>query len=139
MIDFQTDSVDMPLLDEGKIFKWLEAVAASYDRRLGNVCYRFCSDEVILKANLEFLRHDYFTDVITFDYSNSKKVSGDILISLDTVASNAEGLNVPYERELLRVIVHGVLHLCGLKDKLPGEREKMEAAENMALALYDAL
>ena len=139
MIDFQTDSVEMPTLDEGRIFHWLTAVAHSYDRLLGNLCYRFCSDDVILQTNRDFLGHDYFTDIITFDYTLGRKVGGDILISLDTVASNAEEIGVPYERELLRVIVHGLLHLCGEHDKEPGEREKMEKAEDRALALYDEM
>ena len=114
-------------------------MAGGYGKIVGNLCYRFCSDEVILSTNRQFLQHDYYTDIITFDYTNGRKIGGDMLISLDTVASNAEGLGVPYERELLRVIVHGVLHLCGLKDKAPGEREQMEAAENEALKLYDTL
>ncbi|MEZ3519824.1 MAG: rRNA maturation RNase YbeY [Muribaculaceae bacterium] len=139
MIDFQTDSVEMPLLDEGRLFRWLTAVAAGYDRMLGNICYRFCSDDVILSANRQFLQHDYYTDVITFDYTRGRKVGGDILISLDTVASNAASLGVAYERELLRVIVHGLLHLCGEHDKLPGEREQMECAEDRALRLYDEM
>lgn len=139
MIEFQTDSVEMPLLDEGRVCEWLRGVAASYGKRMGNLCYRFCSDEVILKYNREFINHDYYTDVITFDYTRRDRISGDILISLETVASNAELLGLPYCRELLRVIVHGVLHLCGLKDKEPGEREKMEAAENAALQLYDKM
>ncbi len=136
MIEFQTDSVEMPDIDEGRLFKWLTAVAGSYDKLIGTLCYRFCSDDVILETNRNFLGHDYYTDIITFDYSLGRKVGGDMLISLDTVASNAEELGVPYERELLRVIVHGLLHLCGENDKGPGEREVMEAAENRALALY---
>lgn len=139
MVDFQTDSVEMPDLDISKVSRWLNAVASDYDKIVGNLCYRFCSDEVILQTNNEFLGHDYYTDIITFDYTLGRKIGGDMLISLDTVASNAEGLGIPYERELLRVIVHGVLHLCGLKDKDPGEREKMETAENKALALYDEI
>lgn len=139
MIEFQTDSVEMPRLDEGRLFRWLNAVAGSYDRVVGTLCYRFCSDEVILETNRNFLGHDYYTDVITFDYTRGRKVGGDILISLDTVASNAEGLGVAYERELLRVIVHGLLHLCGEHDKEPGEREVMEAAEDKALSLYDEM
>lgn len=139
MIEFQTDSVEMPAIDEGKIFKWLIAVAASYDRLAGNLCYRFCSDDVILQTNRDFLGHDYYTDVITFDYTIGRKISGDILISLDTVASNASQFGVSYDRELLRVIVHGLLHLCGESDKGPGEREAMEAAEDRALLLYDEM
>ena len=139
MIEFQTDSVEMPLIDEGRICRWLDAVAVSYGRRLGNLCYRFCSDDVILRVNREFLHHDYYTDIITFDYTKGNRVGGDLLISLETVASDAELLGVAYDRELLRVIVHGLLHLCGEHDKLPGEREKMEAAENRALAVYDEM
>lgn len=139
MIEFQTDSVEMPVLDSKRLFKWFNAVASDYGKILGNLCYRFCSDEVILQTNREFLGHDYYTDVITFDYSLGKRVGGDILISLDTVASNAAALGVGYERELLRVMIHGLLHLCGEKDKGSGEREKMEAAENRSLNLYDEM
>lgn len=139
MIDFQVDSVEMPVLDVQKVCEWLGEVAASYDRRIGELCYRFCSDDVIIETNRQFLNHDYYTDIITFDYTRGKKISGDMLISLDTVTSNSEMLGVPYERELLRVIVHGVLHLCGLHDKAPGEREQMEAAENKALNIYDSI
>lgn len=139
MIEFQVDSVEMPRLDEDRVCKWLYALAASYGKEVGNLCYRFCSDEVILQTNREFLRHDYYTDIITFDYTRGNRISGDILISLETVATNAEGLGTTYELELRRVIAHGVLHLCGLKDKEPGEREDMEYAENKALALYDKM
>lgn len=135
MIIFQVDSVEMPAIDEKKVSAWLKEVASTYHRRVGELCYRFCSDEVILDCNRQFLNHDYYTDIITFDYSEGRKVSGDMLISLDTVRSNAEQMGVEYDRELLRVIVHGLLHLCGLHDKEPGEREKMEAAENKALEM----
>jgi rRNA maturation RNase YbeY len=90
-----------------------------------------------LEVNREFLQHDYYTDIITFDYTQGRFVSGDLYISLDTVSSNALQLGVPYEQELHRVIIHGVLHLCGLNDKGPGERELMEAAENKALAIIN--
>ncbi|MBD5268853.1 MAG: rRNA maturation RNase YbeY [Bacteroides sp.] len=139
MVEFQVDGVEMPTIDTAKISKWISAVAGSYDKLVGNLCYRFCNDDAILKTNIEFLGHNYYTDIITFDYTLGRKIGGDMLISLDTVASNAESLGVPYSRELHRVIIHGVLHLCGLKDKEPGEREKMEAAEDKALALYDEI
>ena len=135
MILFQVDSVEMPALDEKRIAAWLKDVATSYHRRVGELCYRFCTDDVILECNRQFLNHDYFTDIITFDYSEGRRISGDMLISLDTVKSNAKKLGIDYDRELLRVIVHGVLHLCGLHDKEPGEREEMEAAEDKALAM----
>ncbi len=139
MISYQTDGVEMPGFDAGRIERWLGEVAASLGKELRNVSYCFCGDEEILKANREFLGHDYYTDVITFDYSRGNRVSGDILISLDTVRSNAEAVGDSYERELRRVIAHGVLHLCGIDDKAPGQREVMERHENEALALYDKL
>ena len=126
----------MPEMDIRKVSAWIEEVAASHSRRVGNLNYLFVDDEEILVANRQFVNHDYYTDIITFDYSRGDRISGDIMISLDTVASNAEKFGVPYFRELLRVIIHGVLHLVGINDKGPGEREIMEAAENAALELY---
>ena len=126
----------MPDLDFDKINIWLGEVAASHDKRIGNLNYLFCNDDEILKVNNEFLGHDYFTDIITFDYSRKDKVSGDIFISLDTVRSNSEELRSGYETELMRVIAHGLLHLCGIDDKGPGEREIMEENENRALRLW---
>ena len=97
--------------------------------------YMFVDDDKILEVNREYLGHDYYTDVITFDYDEDDIVSGDIVISLDTVRSNAALFGKTYEDELNRVIIHGILHLCGINDKGPGEREIMEAAENRALDL----
>lgn len=136
MIGFEVKDVEMPALDYAKVDRWLGEVAASHDYRIGNVNYLFCDDKEILRVNREFLQHDYFTDIITFDYTHRNTIGGDIFISLDTVASNAEGLGVKYDEELLRVIAHGVLHLCGIDDKGPGEREIMERAENEALELW---
>lgn len=136
MVSFDTKNVEMPRLDLERVGRWLGEVAAAHDRRIGNINYLFCDDEEILRANREYLRHDYYTDIITFDYSRRDKIGGDIFLSLDTVRSNAEEIGEPYERELLRVIVHGVLHLCGIDDKGPGEREVMEAHENSALQLW---
>ena len=93
----------------------------------------FVSDERILEVNNEYLGHDYYTDIITFDYCEGNVLNGDIVISLDTVRSNAHQFNKDYDEELHRVIIHGILHLCGINDKGPGEREQMEAAENHAL------
>ncbi len=126
----------MPPIDQAVITAWVGAVAATYGRRTGDINYIFVDDEEILRVNRQFLQHDYYTDIITFDNSSSSKfISGDLFISLDTVRTNAEGLGLPYEQELHRVVIHGILHLCGLNDKGPGERELMEAAENRALAL----
>ena len=116
--------------------KWVRQVAASYGRRVGEIGYLFCDDEKILEVNREYLSHDYYTDIITFDYTDGDVINGDLVISLDTVRSNAELFGKAYDDELLRVIIHGILHLCGINDKGPGERELMEAAENKALAMY---
>ena len=137
MIEFSAQGVEMPEVDLRTISKWIEEVAASHSRTVGNLNYLFVNDEEILVANRQFVGHDYYTDIITFDYSRGDRISGDIMISLDTVASNAEKFGVPYFRELLRVIIHGVLHLVGINDKGPGEREIMEAAEDAALTLYN--
>lgn len=136
MIEFETKNVEMPELDLARIDKWLGEVAASHDRRIGNLNYLFCDDDEILRVNREFLHHDYFTDIITFDYSHKDRLGGDLFISLDTVKSNADGLGVSFDNELLRVIVHGLLHLCGINDKGPGEREIMEKNEDEALKIW---
>lgn len=135
MIEFNTENVAMPAIDPEQTRQWIIRVAADHDRIVGPLSYIFTDDPTILKVNLEFLKHDYFTDIITFDYSRRSMISGDIYISLDTVKSNAEQLGVSYADELHRVIIHGVLHLCGINDKGPGEREIMEANENRALAM----
>ena len=113
-------------------------MAAAHGRKVGEVGYMFVSDEKILEVNRQYLGHDYYTDVITFDYDEDDTISGDIVISLDTVRSNAEMLGKIYDDELHRVIIHGILHLCGINDKGPGEREIMEAEEDKALALLKA-
>jgi len=136
MITFQSINVALPDLDPTIIETWVEAVAASYGRRIGEIAYVFVDDEEILRVNRQFLQHDYYTDIITFGDSAVHTLNGDLIISLDTVRTNAESLGVSYDDELRRVVVHGILHLCGLNDKGPGERELMEAAENRALELY---
>lgn len=132
-------NVDRPSIDFDKIEKWIGEVAKSHNRIVGPLTYIFCDDEKIIEVNREFLQHDYYTDIITFDYSRGKLISGDMFISLDTVASNAEMLGVAYLTELHRVIIHGVLHLCGINDKGEGEREIMEQFENKALTLLSDL
>ena len=127
--------VALPRFNQEMVRDWIVEVARTLNQRVGCLTYVFCDDEYILATNREFLGHDYYTDIITFDYTNSRHIAGDMVISLDTVRTNAEGLGVPYENELMRVIIHGVLHLCGINDKGPGEREIMEQHENNALAL----
>ena len=136
MITYNTENVKMPAIRRRDVSRWVRQVAASYGRRVGEIGYIFCDDEKILEVNREYLSHDYYTDIITFDYTDGDVINGDLVISLDTVRSNAELFGKAYDDELLRVIIHGILHLCGINDKGPGERELMEAAENKALAMY---
>ena len=137
MISFLTENIKMPKLDRKAVRAWIAAVATTYDgRKVGNLNYIFCNDDRILEVNKEFLGHDYFTDIITFDYSEPGVVSGDMYISVETVLTNSEKFHTSYEKELLRVIIHGVLHLCGINDKGRGERAVMEAAEERALDMW---
>lgn len=135
MITYSTEGVKMPPIKRREISKWIRSVATTYKKDVGDVGYLFCNDEKILEVNREYLGHDYYTDIITFNYNEGDTISGDIVISLDTVRSNAELFDKTYEEELRRVIIHGILHLCGLNDKGPGERDLMEAAEDRALAM----
>ena len=135
MISYNSENVKMPKIRKRDTSAWIKQVAASYGRKIGEVGYMFVDDEKILEVNNEYLGHDYYTDIITFDYDEDDIINGDLVISLDTVKSNAELFNKPYEEELFRVIIHGILHLCGINDKGPGEREIMEAAENKALEM----
>ncbi len=133
MITYGSDGVKMPAIKKRETTAWIKAVAACHGRRVGEIGYMFVNDEKILDVNREYLGHDFYTDIITFDYDEDDIISGDIVISLDTVRSNAELFGRDYEEELHRVIIHGILHLCGIDDKGPGEREIMEAEENRAL------
>lgn len=135
MITYSTENVSLPKIRKRDTTAWIRKVAATYGRTVGEVGYLFCDDDKMLEVNREYLGHDYYTDIITFDYCEGARINGDLVISLDTVRSNAELFNKPYEEELYRVIIHGILHLCGINDKGPGEREIMEAAENRALAM----
>lgn len=139
MISYQTEGVKMPDIKKKETTGWIKEVAACYGKRVGEIAYIFCSDDKILEVNRQYLQHDYYTDIITFDYCEGDRISGDLFISLDTVRTNAEQFEQPYDRELHRVIIHGILHLCGINDKGPGEREVMEAHEDAALALYDVM
>ena len=102
----------MPAIKKRETTAWIKAVADTYGKKVGEIAYIFCSDEKILEVNRQYLQHDYYTDIITFDYCEGKKLSGDLFISLDTVRTNAEQFNAPYETELYRVIIHGILHLA---------------------------
>lgn len=135
MITYNTENVSMPNIRRRETSAWIKQVAKTYGKTIGEVGYLFVDDEKILEVNREFLQHDYFTDIITFDYCEGNTLNGDIVISLDTVRTNAEKYKKTYSDELHRVIIHGILHLCGINDKGKGEREKMERAENAALAM----
>lgn len=137
MITYNADGVKMPNIRKRTVSAWIKAVAASFGRKVGEIGYMFVDDEKILEVNNEYLGHDYYTDIITFDYDEGDTISGDLVISLDTVRTNAEKFGKDYNEELHRVIIHGILHLCGINDKGPGEREIMEAHENKALALLE--
>lgn len=136
-IEWTSQGVALPCLDYQQLELWIARVAESHGRIARTLSYVFCDDETILEVNRRFLNHDYYTDIITFDDCSGKLLRGDMFISIDTVSSNAEGLGVDAGTELLRVIIHGILHLCGINDKGPEEREIMEQAENDALALLD--
>ena len=125
----------MPDIKKRETTRWIQSVATTYGKKTGEIGYLFVDDEKILEVNREYLGHDYYTDIITFDYCEGDTLNGDLVISLDTVRTNAEKFHKAYDEELHRVIIHGILHLCGINDKGPGEREQMEAAENRALAL----
>ncbi|MBR3091561.1 MAG: rRNA maturation RNase YbeY [Bacteroidaceae bacterium] len=139
MITYQTEGIPMPKIQRRKLSTWIKQVASGYGRKVGDIAYIFCNDDKILEVNQQYLNHDYYTDIITFDYDEDDTISGDIFISIDTVRSNAEERNIPFMSELHRVIIHGILHLCGINDKGPGEREVMESSENRALALLPEL
>ena len=134
-IAYYAEEVKLPAIKKKAVGDWIRKVAALYGKRAGDISYIFCSDEKILEVNKQYLQHDYYTDIITFDYSEGTKISGDLFISLDTVKSNSDMFGTNYVEELHRIIIHGVLHLCGINDKGPGEREIMTAKGNEALTL----
>ena len=137
MITYNKEGVPMPHIRKRAVTSWIRAVAKEYGKKTGDIGYLFVGHEKILEVNREYLGHDYYTDIITFDYTEGDTINGDIIISTETVASNAQLQVTSYGEELLRVIIHGILHLCGINDKGPGEREVMEAAENKALKMAE--
>lgn len=136
-IEYIAEGVQMPDIDQERVSEWIvRVVRERFQKSVGHLTYIFCDDEKILEVNRQFLQHDYYTDIITFDYSTRGRIGGDMYISLDTVLSNSEMLSKSYSEELHRVIIHGVLHLCGINDKGPGEREIMESHEDAALGMF---
>lgn len=134
MITYNINNVAMPDIVEAEVSAWIRQVAKSYGKVVGDVNYIFVDDETMLDINRRFIGHDYYTDHIGFDYSQGNALSGDIYISLDTVRTNAELFGATFDQELRRIIIHGLLHLCGLRDKTDEERQQMQQAEDAALA-----
>ena len=135
MIEFNYE-LDFKLSNENEYSDWIEKVISSYDFKLGELNYIFCDDAYLLKLNVEFLEHDTLTDIISFDYTMGKLVGGDVFISLERVRDNAQDLSIPVEEELKRVMIHGVLHYMGYKDKTKEEKEVMRSEENKAIFLF---
>ena len=136
MIQFINENTEIPVLHKRRLSQWIKSTAEEYGRKTGDITYIFCSEEKILEINLQYLNHDYFTDIITFDYSEKNVISGDIFISPETLKTNAIQFNVTFEEELLRIIIHGILHLCGQDDKTPESKLQMTAKEDKALNVY---
>ncbi len=134
MVDIEYIEInEIPDVNPEFLFSWYTDVVSGYKKQVGDVTVIFCDDEYLLKMNREHLEHDYYTDIITFDYTEDRIVSGDLFISLDRVRENAETEGVSFQDEVHRVCVHGILHLCGLKDKSPEDELAMRTAENSAL------
>ncbi|WP_281847344.1 rRNA maturation RNase YbeY [Olleya namhaensis] len=138
MINFNYET-DFKLLDDAKISKWISTIINNENCKEDEINYVFCDDVYLHKLNVEFLDHDTLTDVISFDYSVGKTLQGDIFISVERVADNAKDFKVEFESELHRVIVHGILHYCGYKDKSEADAVEMRNKENEALALLNAM
>ena len=139
MITYNTINVEMPSIVEAEVSAWVKSTANTYNKVVGDINYIFVDDETMLDINRRFIGHDYYTDVITFDYSTASTLNGDIFISLDTVQSNAATEQVSFEEELLRIIIHGVLHLTGQGDKTPESKAQMTEKENLALTKLKTL
>ena len=135
MIQYFFENVEEISLPEN-CSEWIKKLILNEEKKVGNINYIFCDDEYLLKVNQDFLNHDYYTDIITFDYVKGKTISGDIFISLPRISENASTLSSSFEKELLRVLAHGVLHLCGYKDKSDEEEKKMRAKEDFYINLF---
>ena len=135
-IIFNVEDIDFELPDTEGTLAWIHRIAASEDKRIGAVSYIFCDDAYLAELNVEYLDHDTLTDIITFPYATAP-IEGDIFISIERVRDNAQDFNVPFEQELRRVIIHGVLHLCGYGDKTDAEAVIMRQKEEAALAVYN--
>ncbi len=134
MVSYFTEDIQFTFKEKRLNSRWLKFVAESELKRLGDIAIIFCSDNYILDVNIKYLQHDYFTDIITFDYCEGKRLSGDLFISIDSVKENAALYGVDFQEELNRVIVHGLLHLIGYDDHTPEDVAIMRAKENYYLS-----
>lgn len=132
MLNFFFENIENLSINEN-ITSWIEYIITHEGKKLGDINYIFCDDEYLLKINQDYLQHDYYTDIITFDYVKGKKISGDIFVSVTRVSENAPLLSKSFDEELHRVIAHGVLHLCGYKDKTEAEIKEMRNKEDFYL------
>ena len=139
MINYFNEDTKIPKFQRRLYSNWIKSIVNKYGYKLGEINYIFCSDKYILEINRQYLNHDYFTDIITFNYNNDKLISSDIYISIDTVAKNAEYYNVKFENELNRVMIHGILHLLGFDDKSEDEKIVMRKKEDEALDFLSSL
>jgi len=135
-IAYETADIRFPKIKRRETTHWIKQVVGQYNKRLGNITYIFCSDAEILRINQFYLKHDYYTDIITFDYSEGDKLSGDLFISLETVKTNSEKFKTEFDEELRRVMIHGILHLCGYEDKTPEKKKIMREKEDDALGIF---
>lgn len=135
-IRFSTEDIKYTIKQKRRIVRWIREIAQKHQKTVGEISIVFVSDEYLLKINNQYLNHNYFTDIITFDYSSENNIEGDIFISIDTVKLNSKEFSASFNEEILRVIIHGVLHLIGFKDKKPKEKDEMTINENLALELF---
>lgn len=135
MIDFVSEDVDLPLFSNSKILEWINIIIKNYNCTAGDITYIFCSDNYLLEINRKYLNHDYYTDIITFNYNENKLISGDIFISVDTVFKNSKEYHTNFEMELFRVMIHGILHLIGFDDQTDEQQDEMTRQEDQALRL----
>lgn len=133
MVNFLSEKIDFSLKNQKKIKNWIKEIIMEENFQAGDINFIFCSDEYIYEINKKYLNHDYYTDVISFDYTENKMINGDIFISIDRINDNAKEFNIPFEEELYRVIIHGILHILGYKDKLKKDLEIMRIKENLCL------
>jgi rRNA maturation RNase YbeY len=135
-ISFHNEGVTTKTPSKRLLKTWIKEFVSNHGKKVGELAFIFCSDEKILEVNQNFLQHDYYTDIITFDYCEDQTVSGDIFISVERVAENAISHKVEYKAELLRVIAHGVLHLIGFQDKSPKKKIEMTENEDLCISLF---